>query len=142
MKISVACIVRGMTAATENKILIARRHPTGAMGGRWEFPGGKVDGNEGDAAAIEREMREEFGVRARAGKKVCEGEFVHDGKKNLLHAYFVSFERDGLEEPFILTEHSEYKWVFIDEIYGSYKNNFVDSDLSILDKVWEALNAE
>ena len=38
MKTSIACI-----AFDGEKILVAHRNPTGQMGGRWEFPGGKVE---------------------------------------------------------------------------------------------------
>ncbi|MCH5282631.1 MAG: NUDIX domain-containing protein [Treponema sp.] len=124
---SVACI-----AIKDGKILIAHRNPTGQMGGRWEFPGGKVDEGENCEQAIAREMREEFGVKAEACEKICEGEFFHNGKKNTLHAYEISLEHDGITRPFALTEHTEYKWVTIDEIPT---DNFVDSDLGIYEKV-------
>ena len=45
----------------DNKVLIARRS-TGDPNvlGKWEFPGGKVEQNEDELHAIEREIREEF----------------------------------------------------------------------------------
>ena len=45
----------------DNKFLIARRS-TGDENvlGKWEFPGGKVNPNEDELAAIEREIKEEF----------------------------------------------------------------------------------
>ena len=44
------------------RVLIAQR-PTGkALAGRWEFPGGKLLEGETDAAALQRELREELGV--------------------------------------------------------------------------------
>ncbi len=127
MSDSVACI-----AFRENKILIARRNPTGQMGGRWEFPGGKIDDGENCGQAIVREMREEFGVRVEVGEKICDGEFFHNGKNCSLHAYEIFLEHDGISRPFALTEHSEYKWIPIGEIPA---DNFVDSDLSIYERV-------
>lgn len=127
MSDSVACI-----ASCKNKILIARRNPTGQMGGRWEFPGGKIDEGENCEQAILREMREEFGIRAEVGEKICDGEFFHNGKKCALHAYEIFLEHDGISRPFALTEHTEYKWISVGEIPV---DNFVDSDLSIYEKV-------
>ncbi len=51
----------------EERVLIARRVGPPAWAGWWEFPGGKVEAGEADAAAIERECEEELGVRVRAG---------------------------------------------------------------------------
>jgi 8-oxo-dGTP diphosphatase len=48
-------------------LLVARRKDKGARAGLWEFPGGKVEPGEGDAAALVRELREELGVKAQLG---------------------------------------------------------------------------
>lgn len=132
MKSSVACVVLGKSAATKNKILIAHRANKGQMGGRWEFPGGKVDGEENDKETIAREMLEEFGESVLVGERIAVTDFEHNGEKNSLTAYEVFFNNDGLEKPFSLTEHSEVKWVCFDEIPV---DNFVDSDLKLLPSV-------
>lgn len=132
MKASVACVVLGKSAQTKNKILIARRVQKGDMGGRWEFPGGKVDGAENDKEAIAREMLEEFGESVLTGDFVGSAEFEHGGQKVSLRAYEVFFSNDGLEKPFSLTEHTETKWVSFDELPA---DNFVDSDLKLFPAV-------
>ena len=43
-------------------VLIAERPAGKHMAGRWEFPGGKVHGEESERAALERELREELGI--------------------------------------------------------------------------------
>lgn len=132
MKKSIACIVY-----KNKKILIAHRNPVGQMGNRWEFPGGKVEDGESEEIAIKREMQEEFGVEAKPVSKITEGFFTHNGKENLLEVYLVQFAHDGIEKKYNLTEHSEYKWVSVNEIP---KDNFVDSDLSVYPKVCEFIN--
>ncbi len=132
MKSSVACVILGKTIETRNKVLIARRAQVGDMGGRWELPGGKVDGNESDRDAIAREMLEEFGENVLVGERIATTQFEHKGKASELRAYEVFFCNDGLEKPFALTEHTEYKWVGFDNIPTE---NFVDSDLKILPEV-------
>lgn len=129
MKISVACVILGKSEPTQNKILIAHRVQKGDMGGRWEFPGGKVDGGENEKEAIAREMLEEFGESVLVGEKIGESQFEHGGDVCALKAYEVFFSNDGLEKPFALTEHTEVKWVGVDQIPV---DNFVDSDLKIL----------
>lgn len=46
----------------EGRFLIAQRPPGKSSAGRWEFPGGKIDGNETPEQALVRELREELGI--------------------------------------------------------------------------------
>ena len=116
----------------DNKFMICQRPAHKARALLWEFVGGKVEPGEGDGVTVEREMSEEFGVKAVAGKKIASTSFVHNGKECFLNAYLVTLANDGMEAPFSLSEHSEYKWVSPEEIPVS---NFVDSDLKILPDV-------
>jgi 8-oxo-dGTP diphosphatase len=50
-----------------DRILISRRHPHGARGGKWEFPGGKVEAGEGEPEALRREIQEELGCEIAVG---------------------------------------------------------------------------
>lgn len=126
--ISIACIAIN----SEKKVLIAYRNPIGQMGSRWEFPGGKIEDNEDEISGIIREFKEEFGVTVKVGEHITDAEFEHDGKKRLLHAFRVFVPHDGLKEKYILTEHTEYKWVNFSEIPNLC---FVDSDLLIYSKI-------
>ena len=127
MSRSIACI-----DYRNGKIFIAKRQMTGDMGGRWEFPGGKIEDGEDLQTAVVREMQEEFGVTVSVGKKITSGTFTHRDKPCTLDVLEVKFPHDGINEPFTLTEHTDYKWVDIDSIP---QLNFVDSDLSIYDDV-------
>lgn len=126
MHLSVACI-----DYRNEKILIAKRNPTGDMGGRWEFPGGKVELNEDVIFAIKREMKEEFGVDVKVGQEITKGTFIHQNQENLLLVYEVFFPTENTNE-FSLTEHTECKWIDYKEIKNLC---FVDSDLSVLQDV-------
>lgn len=46
----------------DGRVLIAQRPETKAMGGLWEFPGGKVEPGETPERALIRELREELGI--------------------------------------------------------------------------------
>ena len=49
------------------RILITRRHLHAERGGQWEFPGGKVEPGEGEAAALRREILEELDCEVTVG---------------------------------------------------------------------------
>lgn len=129
MSKSIACIVFDNS---QKKIFIAKRQNKGDMGGRWEFPGGKIDEGENEEIAIKREMNEEFGVNVKVLQKITQSTFFHGQKKCFLYVYEVEFENNGIEKRFELTEHTDYRWENLEEIP---KLNFVDSDLAIYDEV-------
>lgn len=128
-KHSIACIV-----FDKNRILIAHRNPIGQMGGKWEFPGGKIEEGESHKEAIIREFQEEFGVTVTVGDFITEARFEHNDTSFCLHAYRVNVPHTGEKEAYKLTEHTGYIWTTLDSIRGL---NFVDSDLLIYPKVIE-----
>ena len=123
MSRSIACI-----DYRDGKVFIAKRQMVGDMGGRWEFPGGKIEEGEDLQTAVIREMQEEFGVTVSVGRKITSGTFMHREKPCTLDVMEVHFPHDGIDKPFALTEHTEYKWA---ELASIPELNFVDSDLSI-----------
>ena len=129
MSRSIACI-----DIRDGKVFLAKRQNTGDMGGRWEFPGGKIDAGEDFVTAIKREMNEEFGVEVEVFEKLCEVTFEHKGKECFVDAFRVHFAEDGLSRRFTLTEHTDYKWEAFNKIP---ELNFVDSDLKIYAKLKE-----
>lgn len=131
---SVACI-----AFDGERILVARRNPVGQMGGRWEFPGGKVEPGESDESAIVREFMEEFGVAVTVGGLITETFFVHNDVQVALHAYEIHVPHDGMTEKYVLTEHSDYRWAKPAEIPTL---QFVDSDMLIYPAVVKWIAAQ
>jgi 8-oxo-dGTP diphosphatase len=61
-------VVAGALFDGEGRVLIAQRPAGKALAGRWEFPGGKVDADESEHAALRRELREELGVEVIAAR--------------------------------------------------------------------------
>jgi len=55
---------------SDGKILACQRRKNDAFGLKWEFPGGKVDGDENPAEALARELKEELGVDAAIGEEI------------------------------------------------------------------------
>jgi 8-oxo-dGTP diphosphatase len=117
---SVAGIVR-----EGNKILIARRLPSGDLGNKWEFPGGKVEEGESDSEALVREYDEEFGVAVTPGPLLASASFEHKGKTYSLNAYELRLQSLNLT----LREHSRWRWADIAEIESL---DFAGSDKKLL----------
>jgi 8-oxo-dGTP diphosphatase len=71
--VSVSATLQVVAAAlcdARGRVLIAQRPADRHMGGRWEFPGGKVGIRESEHEALIRELREELGVEVR-GPQFC-----------------------------------------------------------------------
>jgi 8-oxo-dGTP diphosphatase len=130
MEISVAGI-----AVQDGKLFIARRKMGGAMGGKWEFPGGKADDGETCEQALVREFLEEFGVEVVVGAQLAETEFENKGRLRLLKAFTIEF----LSQDFTLSEHTEWRWADCGEIETA---DFTPSDLKLLAGIKRKLKLE
>lgn len=97
----------------DNNVLIARRS-TGDENvlDKWEFPGGKVEPNETEGHAIEREIKEEFELDIKANKYITNNVCEYPTKTVDLRLY----ECEYISGEFKLHDHSEYKWVNINEL--------------------------
>ena len=97
----------------DNNVLIARRS-TGDENvlGKWEFPGGKVEPNETEGHAIKREIKEEFELDIKANKYITNNVCEYPTKTVDLRLY----ECEYISGEFKLHDHSEYKWVNINEL--------------------------
>jgi len=122
-------------AIEQGKVFIARRKPGGDLGGKWEFPGGKVEEGEGDVDALRREYLEEFGVAVETGPPLAHSEFTHHERKFLLNAYRIFFT----DYHFKMTEHSEWRWASLAEIATL---DFADSDRRLLPALQVYLETE
>ena len=97
----------------DNKVLLARRS-TGDINvlGKWEFPGGKVEQDENELEAIEREIKEEFELTIKAKEFLINNVCEYPTKVVDLRLY----KCDYVSGEFNLHDHSEYKWVDKEEL--------------------------
>ncbi len=97
----------------DGKYLIARRK-TGSKDvlGKWEFPGGKVEKDETEENAIEREIKEEFEMSIKAIKFITNNVCEYPDKVVDLRLYECKY----ISGEFNLHDHFEYKFVDKNEI--------------------------
>lgn len=123
MKVTAAVI-------TENgRVLLARRKPGGAMGGRWEFPGGKIEPGETPEQSLERELREELAIHARIGEFLLSTSYEGGGVSLELLVYRAERIRG---EP-ALIEHDEISWVSPRDLAGY---DLADSDRKVVEQLY------
>ncbi|MCH7541356.1 (deoxy)nucleoside triphosphate pyrophosphohydrolase [Patescibacteria group bacterium] len=99
----------------ENKILITQRDRRRILGGKWEFPGGKIEKNESVEEGLTREILEELGVDIEVGELIA---IVPHHYRNVakikLHTYFCVPKK----LKFKLSEHENIAWVEPKELLG------------------------
>lgn len=110
---------------SKGKYLIARRAVHKAQGGKWEFPGGKVEENESFEGALAREFMEEFGVELSVdGVLLTARHSYPDIEINL-----VAMSARTEEAITSSTDHDRIEWVDLGELSGY---SLSDADLAVL----------
>lgn len=104
----------------QGRLFLARRGPTAKNErGLWEFPGGSVEFGETLEAALQREMREEFGITVEVGELVdVVDHILTEEKQHWVSPTFLGRIRAGvpaIQEP---GKCSETGWFLPGEIPG------------------------
>lgn len=79
--------VVGAAIIVGDRCLAAQRKPGGSSGGKWEFPGGKVEPNETAEEALTREIHEELDCDIAVHEWIGRGVFEPDGRLIVLDVY-------------------------------------------------------
>jgi 8-oxo-dGTP diphosphatase len=111
------------------KVLIGRRKPGRHMGGKWEFPGGKIELGETPQDSLARELQEELAIRVSVGQFLCSAFYEGDGVSLELLVYRV----ERLEGEPALIEHEELCWVRPEELTGF---DLADSDRRVVQRLY------
>lgn len=108
-------------------VLIARRPEGGLLGGLWEFPGGKQEGEESLSECLQRELFEELGVKIEVGEKLGVFKHAYTHFRVTLHAFACRI----LEGEPCPLQPSELRWVRLSQL-GEYPMGKIDRQLARL----------
>lgn len=106
MKVTCAIIL------SNQLFLIAKKPLHKKQGGKWEFPGGKLNSNESEEQCVVREIEEELLCQIQPIKKLQTIEHQYPEFKIELVPFFCNIV-SGIPK---LTEHTEIAWVSLSNI--------------------------
>lgn len=88
-------------------ILACRRSMHRPSGGKWEFPGGKVEEGESQEAALVREVKEELGIDIEVGNLIDRTVTHLEELAVDLACYLVTSD----DLPTLSSDHDDIRWV-------------------------------
>ncbi|WP_299591359.1 8-oxo-dGTP diphosphatase MutT [uncultured Microbulbifer sp.] len=123
----------GVILGRDGRILLAKRPEHLHMGGRWEFPGGKVEQGESIQQAMTRELKEELDIEVNTMEPLIEIRHDYGDKQVFLDTWFVT-EFSGTERG---VEGQELAWVTASELPDYH---FPDANQPIVEAIQTKLN--
>jgi 8-oxo-dGTP diphosphatase len=112
----------------DGRFFIAQRDFNLHMGGRWEFPGGKVEAGESLPQALARELKEEIDITPTDTEHFCTLNYEYDIKKVTLECFLVNdFEGEPKSNEGQLT-----RWIPIESL-PEYE--FPDANQPLVDQL-------
>ena len=123
----------GIIVNSQQQILLAKRHGHLHQGGKWEFPGGKVEADETVTQALIRELKEEVNLSVVSSSAFMSISHDYPDKQVLLDIHLVqdfSGEAIGVEGQQIV-------WVNQAQL-KDYE--FPEANLPILEKIYQELS--
>jgi 8-oxo-dGTP diphosphatase len=112
----------------DGKYLITQRRPAAVLPLLWEFPGGKVEQDESDAQALQREVMHRLGVEVRVGQLISFVSHPYERYTVDLYLYECTI---AAGDPAALAVHA-FKWVTSTE-FDQY--SFTPADEASMNKL-------
>ncbi|MGB0957726.1 MAG: 8-oxo-dGTP diphosphatase MutT [Litorivicinus sp.] len=82
-------VAAGVIQGPGDQVLLTQRLAGAHQGGKWEFPGGKIEPGETPLAALGRELSEELGIRPSHASPLLEVAHDYGDKRVRLHVFVV-----------------------------------------------------
>lgn len=115
--------------ASEGKILCAQRSASMTLSDLWEFPGGKIEGDETHQEALKREIKEELKLDIEVSSELFEETvYTYDFGRVHLSAYVCGYVAGTPD----LAEHKAVKWLDPSELK---RLAWAPADIPIVEKL-------
>ncbi|MCW2350328.1 MULTISPECIES: (deoxy)nucleoside triphosphate pyrophosphohydrolase [unclassified Sphingobium] len=109
-------VVAAALVDAQGRVFVQQRPHDKAMGGLWEFPGGKVEPDETPEAALIRELREELTIETETAC-LAPASFATGmiGERPLLLLLYVCRKWQGVVQP---TEAPDSRWLHTHQLFA------------------------
>lgn len=121
-------LVTAAILAKDGRVLIARRGAGDSLAYKWEFPGGKIEGNESPEECLRRELSEEFKIEVEVGAYFGDSVYHYDQGAIRLLAYHTRW-LSGELQPVV---HDEFRWVAPENLEGF---DFAPADIPLVQRL-------
>ena len=111
-----------------NKVLIGQRKYHDKFGGKWEFPGGKLENSGMPEDCIIRELKEELNINIREFKHFLSYTIDFSLYKMVIHAFLIT-QYDGEIQ---INDHENIIWTDIQDLNNF---DFLEADKEIIKKL-------
>jgi len=117
---------------SDQDVFLTKRHAEAHQGGKWEFPGGKMENNESVYQALARELKEEVSIEILACQPFLLIEHDYGDKKVKLEIFLVD---QFLGEPKAL-EGNEEQWCPLNKLD---QLDFPEANAAIVEKLQQLI---
>ncbi|QJR80016.1 8-oxo-dGTP diphosphatase MutT [Alteromonas pelagimontana] len=127
VNVAVGIILKASPTSGDN-VFVCRRPTNVHQGGKWEFPGGKIEGGETTEQALARELYEEIGIEVNSSMPLMVIEHDYGDKKVRLDIHTVT---DFSGEPYG-KEGQQGKW---DSIATLNPQDYPAANIAIIERL-------
>lgn len=123
----VAAVIKAINKNGELAIFATQRG-YGEFKGGWEFPGGKIEGDETPQEALKREIMEELDTEILIGERIHTVEYDYPA----FHLSMDCFLCEVLEGELVLKEHQAARWLTKGELDSV---EWLPADITLIDVI-------